>query len=426
MTPVDDSSGTASPALSLKRKTGPLGCAGCIGSLFLFVFCSLFFAAGATLLWFATLGPMLKMAIAQTWVETPCVIVSSEVIGDDTFTVDIRYQYTFNDRNYDGDRYWFFTGRTSGKKSKEAIVAQHPPGKKTVCYVDPKQPDESVLNRQFNTSLLWGLFSVPFLLVGIGGYIGILMSRRSKPAALQSPEEFDLAGRSAADREAQRHSSVLMTADTDFDDDDLEEEPGPTTLSPSSSRMGSFIGLLIFAVIWNGVVGVFIAMRMRDWLQGKWEWMPELILIPFGLIGLLILFGAFHTFLALFNPVPVLTLSRRLIPLGGTANLSWNFQGSPRGIRMLKITLKGTEEATYTRGTDTHTDRSTFYEQVFVEASEPAQIEQGQATVEIPTDTMHSLNGRHNKIVWQIHFEGEIPNWPNVTATFPIRVVPHE
>jgi hypothetical protein len=271
----------------------------------------------------------------------------------------------------------------------------------------------------------WGLFSLPFLAVGLGGYYGLLFARR-KPAALQPPDDVNLAGRPNSPVADARSAATVVVPDSEFDDDDLREEPGPVTLAPESSRLGAFVGLTIFALIWNGVIFLFLMKRFPDWQQGKWQWFPEIILFAFAFVGLLILLGAIHPFLALFNPIPVLTLSRRLIPLGQSALLTWQLEGSVRSIRSLKLSLKGVEEARYTRGTDTHTDTAVFLEEVCYETQDQNEIASGQAEIRIPTDTMHSFSGGNNRIKWQVQLQGDIPNWPDVTASFPIRVAPHE
>jgi hypothetical protein len=382
---------------------------------------SAFLAAGLIMLWVQVLQPGIQILAATSWVQTPCTIVSSEVVGDKTYSVAIKYDYDFAGQQYHGDRYSFFTTRTSGRSEKEKIVQSFPPGSQAVCSVNPGNPEESVLNRNVDPSIWWGLFCVPFLLIGLIGYRGMFSARR-KPRAMQPPEESDLLGRSSA---TPIQARVVM-ANTDFDDEDLQEEPGPVTLKADSSRLGSFIGVLIFALIWNGVVTVFFLARFPDWLKGHWQWMPELLLIPFSLVGLVLIFAVFHSLLSLFNPSPLLTLSRRLIPLGGTAELSWHFEGTTSSIRLLTITLKGLEEARYTRGTNTYTDTSVFHEETILETTEPEEIVAGKSQFQIPTDSMHSLNASNNKIKWQIQLRADIPNWPDVSASFPIRVVPHE
>lgn len=392
----------------------PIGCF--VSTMFLLVGGGMFYAMG--------IRPVAAMIAAQSWTEVPCTILPRPPQGP-----QLQYEYFVQGARFVGDRYSFSEMEGSGPSDAQ-LANEYPPGKATVCYVDPTRPDVSVLHRGFVPAMLWGLFPLPFLLIGLGGHVLLLtLWRRRNVASRAESRVDDLEPAISGERQAAvapRVVSIKELANSDYDDEDLREEPGPVQLTAESTPWGCFMGSLIFALIWNGVVGSFIAGRLSDWMQGRWTWFPELILIPFAVVGLVLIGVMFYAFLALFNPVPSLTLSRRLIPLGGTADLTWSFQGNTSSIRRLKLVLKGVEEARYTRGTDTHTDTETFYEETFFETDDSGEIAGGRAMVAVPTDTMHSFNGANNKIKWTIRIEGEIPSWPDIGAAFPIQVVPHE
>jgi len=48
----------------------------------------------------------------------------------------------------------------------------------------------------------------------------------------------------------------------------------------------------------------------------------------------------------------------------------------------------------------------------------------GNGTVTIPADSMHSFTSTHNKIIWTIRAEGEIPRWPDLSEEFALTVLP--
>jgi hypothetical protein len=154
--------------------------------------------------------------------------------------------------------------------------------------------------------------------------------------------------------------------------------------------------------------------------------MPDLLAIPAVLGSLCCVAGVIHAFLAMFNPRPLLTISRQAIPLGGKVELEWSFDRSTSSMRSLTFHLEGIESAKYTRGTNTTTDTQKFHEEILYSTSEPIEVAEGKVTVTIPDDTMHSFYGSNNKIMWQIRLKGDIPFWPDVAATFPIKVNPHE
>ena len=101
-------------ALSVKGKNSRAG----LGCFILFF--GIFAAAGGAMLWFMTILPFWNISRSQSWVETPCKITSSEVgvhDGDDgdTYSIEIKYDYTFEGRPYRGERYHFMIGSSSGR-----------------------------------------------------------------------------------------------------------------------------------------------------------------------------------------------------------------------------------------------------------------------------------------------------------------------
>jgi hypothetical protein len=104
--------------------------------------------------------------------------------------------------------------------------------------------------------------------------------------------------------------------------------------------------------------------------------------------------------------------------------LDWSFRGNARRIRRLRIFLRGAEEATYRRGTDTSTDKHTFTEVELFNDTDAAALASGQASVTIPADSMHTFDAPNNKIIWSLHVKGDIPRWPDVAEEFPITVLP--
>lgn len=435
-----------SPALSVKPRGGSFfsprnegGCAaGCLGT----VFFGAFFSAGAAVLWVALLQPLWNIVRASQWVETPCTVTLCEVVGDDTYTIKIAYDYTLKGQQYTGSRYNFMTGATSSRKWKEDVAANNPPGTQARCYVNPRQEDESVFDRGFSSDMLFGLFGLPFLLVGLAGFVYFLPAARRKQVAANAAAKSAAGGvddeeddspptgsrRELAQRIADtaRKPSIRAWSASEFENPDLEIPDEPVTLQPESSPTGNFVGCLIGAIIFHVVVGFFFVARLKDWRAGEWQWLPDLFAIPAALGSLACIAGVIHTFLALFNPRPMLTLSRQAVSLGGEVTLEWFFTKSTASVRSLSFQLQGIESAKYTRGTNTHTDTQKFHDEPLFSTSEPQEIAEGKFTVRIPDDTMHSFFGENNKVIWQISLKGDIPFWPDVTATFPIKVNPHE
>jgi hypothetical protein len=365
------------------------------------LFGAIFMCVGGGLLYVMLVRPMMKEAAAASWPQVPCEITSSRVAshrgskGGSTYSVEIRYRYDFKGRSYNGTRYNFDTGNSSSRGWRDAAVAKHPAGTKTLCYVNPEDPIEAVLSVQSSPDRWFGLIPGVFLVVGLFIFL--------KAPAMTNRN----ASRTGLPSEALR----ILSRDP---------ATGEVELKPASSPLTGFIVLLIIALFWNGVVwGILLTM-------GKGEFFPRIFLGIFALIGGGIGAGVVYQFLALFNPRPILTASAQVVPLGGTLGVRWRFTGNVRRLVRFTMVLEGREEATYRRGTSTTTDRNVFAILPLIDTSDRVQIPGGSAKVTIPRELIHTFTAPNNKIVWTLRVAGDVPRWPDVGAEFPITVLPRD
>ena len=142
----------------------------------------LVFALGVAAL-IPTLGlPLWQIASARNWPAVPCEIVSSRVhyeggalTGGESVEVSFRYQTA--GRSYTAARYKFVTGASHGFVDHAAIVARLPAGTKTVCFVNPDDPLDAVIERGLTTDLLFGLM-MPLPITLLGAYMLVWCFRK--------------------------------------------------------------------------------------------------------------------------------------------------------------------------------------------------------------------------------------------------------
>jgi len=202
---------------------------------------------------------------------------------------------------------------------------------------------------------------------------------------------------------------------------------GPLTLEARHGPWMKFLGMLLVALFWNGIVSVFVWQAVEGWRSGGGgdTGCLTLFLVPFVLVGLALLLGVPYQLLALFNPRIRLSVGAGSIPLGGSTPLSWVFSGAAGRISRLRIALVGREEATYRRGTDTSTDTEVFARVPVADTTQAAEIASGSAVIEVPDATMHSFEAPNNKIRWTLEVAGEIRRWPDVAEVFDLVIEPH-
>ena len=386
--------------IQTRRAGPPQGCLVLFGLIFMAVGA----AGGYFLLW----RPLAQLLAAQSWTETECAVLSSQVAtvsgsDGDTYKVDIRYTWTVGGRIYQSDRYDFAGGSSSGTRGKQAIVDRYPPGGRVRCWIDPTDPSSAVLSRGFSPMYLFGLLPVVFFLVGLAVLVWTFRSGRPGPGLTgvdpDSPFGVPLAALAAAG--------------------------GPAELKPATSPMGMLLGLGFVALFWNGIVSVFVWQAVSMWRDGTPSTFLNLFLIPFVAIGLFLLFAVARQFLVLFNPRPHLTLTPGVLATGETAFLQWRLGSAGRGVSRVRITLEGREEARYRRGTSNYTDKDTFLTLPVVDSAQPVEIAAGgSANFAIPATVMPTFRAEHNKILWTLKVSCELPRWPDTEEEYEIVVRP--
>jgi hypothetical protein len=385
--------------LSKKQRLGQgTGCLVLFGSIFLL--------AGLAAFYFLFVRPMSRYVAARSWIATPCTVLDSRVgesTSDDstTYRVEISFAYSVGGGEYRSDTYDFFHDvYSSGYDGKAAVVERYPPQSRTLCYVDPEDPSQAVIDRSFKPFYLLGL--LPLVFVGAGLAI-VVWAVKASPA---------------------RRASLPGSVPPPFGHPPPQKVEGPVELKPQWSPVGKFIGIVCVALFWNGIVSVFVWQAYQAWQGGQPDGCLTLFLVPFVLIGLVLLAGVCGQFLVLFNPRVKITLNRATLVPGEAALLQWRFAGRASRVRRLTITLEGVEEVRYRRGTDTHTDRSVFTTLPIANADQEFSIPQGSAVIRVPEDAIPSFEAANNKIVWSLKVCSEIGGWPDSEDVYVVLVRP--
>lgn len=366
----------------------------------LVVFGLVFATFGSFFVWVFMVRPFVLAQGARDWVATPCRILSSEVTthhdseDGDTYGVAVSYEYEWNNALHRGDRYDFARISDGDRGAKQQMVNSMPPGATLTCYVDPDDPAQSVIDREFH--LRWS--SIWILLFPAAG-LGIMFA---------GTRRF-LRDRAASGAAAVRSAPLSP----------IRKPAGPVRLKASLGREA--IGLLVMSLFWNGIVAVFWFALYASGNASVWV---VLFLGLFQAIGILLVVLWVRKAMQAFAPVPIITASSNPVSLGGKLSLKMTFSRDPSAVQRLRLTLVGREEATYRRGTDTVTDKQVFFRAVILDESRPARLATAAPEVQVPIDTMHSFAARSNKIVWVVELEEVVLNWPDVKCEYPIEVAP--
>lgn len=354
--------------------------------------------------------PAIKSLRALDWQETECQMLASSVAthsGDDgaTYSVEVTYRYRFDGAEYTSNRYRFLGGSSSGREGKQKVVDSLPPGSTTTCWVNPESPGDSVLDRGLSWEYAFALLPLVFVLFGAAG---LVLALRARATVRQQGVTAE-----AAMVEAMRPLGG------DVRDVLPEAVAGPLELEPTATALGKLLGISLFAVIWNGILGIFVWQLVREP-----EWFLGCFLVPFVFVGLLLLVGIPYQALALANPRPHVRLTEARLHPGAATNLHWHFTGATGRLRSLRIDLEGRETVNYRSGDSSSSSTATIARVELVDQRQSGLLGQGNVLVEIPEGAMHTFRGRRNRVAWVLTVRAEIARWPDVNEEFEVSVFP--
>ena len=140
--------------------------------------------------------PLQKVQKSTDWQSVPATVVKSKIgsekQNDPTFshshyntseyyTIQIAYKYEYNGKTYIGDRYDFFRSKdqysTFGKTQMQEIIKRYPQGKKIFCWINPQNPEDTVISRDINYTTV---LLEAFLFIGIPCLVISLVIRKYK------------------------------------------------------------------------------------------------------------------------------------------------------------------------------------------------------------------------------------------------------
>jgi hypothetical protein len=408
---------TSKPPTARRAGRGGRGAGGC-----LIVFGLFFALVGMAVTWFLSVDVWQKSRDSKNWEEVSCVIVSSEVVRRSTsdgvnFRPGIVFRYTWEGTEYESDSYRFIEVSSGNRGWADNIVARYPPGSSHTALLNPRNPEEAVLERHLGASFLLTFLPLVFVVIGLAVVAGgaVVLRKKGNVASVRS-------GDSEAPR-ALRDASLLGLPEFP-----PEPPPGGTVaLKPVHSPLGKFVGLLIFALLWNGFI--FLFLTVGGPLEPGGDIVPRLVLGVFSLIGLGVFLGAVYSGISFFfGPRIQIEADSATLNPGHPVKISWRFTRGSHSLRNLRIFLEGITEAEYTTGSgknrSTVTNRKTFLRETLFESDNRMELPYGDLEYHVPDSLPHSFEASKNRIRYTLRIQGDIPLMPNLKNEYRAYVPP--
>lgn len=411
------------------RRTGSSKLGSFGEALFFSVFL-IFGVAALTVMLLTIIWP--ELHANRHFLETRCTVTSKKVKeqhGNDgvTYRPDVRIEYEVAGRKHRAVTYDAARMYSNSRAKAQSAIDQFQVGKQYVCWYDPMMPDRAVLVRGYSGWIyLLLLVPVSFILIGGGGLIytiwhwGTSAERRS--ALTQRASKIDLLN----DPENPRSDYPQTPSDADW-----KSSPG-TKLAyrlPIASAPGWQLFAAFFAcLIWNGITSVFVVIAIRSHVRGQPEWFLTIFIVPFVLIGLVLVYALIRQLLITTGIGPTrMEISKHPLHPGEPFDLYLSQEGRLT-MNSLEVMFVCDEQATYRQGTDTRTDHRRVYEQSVYRRDgfeiDPAEPFEHEWQVCVPASAMHSFKSTHNEIKWKLLVKGDLAGWPNFEREYPIILYP--
>lgn len=399
---------------------------------------AVFLVTGALTFYYCEFKPYYQKQLSKAWPTAKCEIKRAKLLTHEdedstSYSVDFFYTFTVDGQLCSGERYSFagaHVSRDEVNRQREAF----PVGADRECFYNPQDPNDCVLDRT-NQDQGWDgpIVSLVFTAVGAGMFLIALLgswNRDEKSISGSIKSESAKATRLSSDSRMPDFTMAVPMGDSERIADSLADRlddqwSEPLKLEPAASRWGKAIAIGSFALLWNGFLAVFFFAPNGLFQNFGWAQIGLILfMIPFVLVGLLMLYGTLHSVLEIFNPTVEIAFSSGAVPLGGQVDVAWQVQGNSERISKLTMSIQAVQQATYQRGTSTVTDVEVFEKLPVMESAELADIAFGSTSVTIPADSMHTFSAKRNKIKWRVVVEGKVKFAPDMVEEFEFRVTP--
>jgi len=325
----------------------------------------------------------------------------------------------------------FVPDRASAKAAYERFVV----GERYPCWYDPSSPDVVVLVREPRW-WIWLAMIVPGLLIVIGGgglvygaiTWGKSTERRAALGQWRPPVPGGPNGRTDSFATSGRTDAAFPNVPTGVD---ITNSPGTRLayrLPVGTSPGWALLGLTAICMVWNGTVAVFGTIVVRGHLISRPDWFATLFLVPFALIGLILIGLLVRQLRRTTGIGPTrMEISDHPVRPGERYELFFSQSGKLR-VKSMQVLLVCEERATYRQGTDTRTERREvrrhrLFRREGFQVLSAAPFE-AMFDLRIPADAMHSFISAHHAVQWRLVVRARLHGWPRMRRDFPLVVLP--
>lgn len=353
-------------------------------------------------------NPVRATMAAQLWRPTPCRVIESSIVEKthhqgNSFEPHVLYSYEVNGREYKTSRFDLKESFSTSYSNLKSLLEPYQPGATNVCFVNPADPHEAVLNRGFHPDWFFGCFSIGYFALSLAITGQALFGGRQKVSQSGLPSLPNRAGESvrvSTHREA-LNKTILAALGM------IACGVAATLLGISTIRSLKDLHIDLLPLLY-----LFAAIAGAGWCGKQ-----------------LILFGP-----QLFAPRPIIEVAPGVLALGEPFVLRWKFRSSTRRVASLEFVLAAREELKVKKvvgtihGADEQetTEKRVVWTRPLFAIHEQGYFSEGEQTLTFPADVMHSFRSPKAKLGWWIQTIEKLEKGRTFDHEFEVIVMPQQ
>ncbi len=346
--------------------------------------------------WTDSLPPLRAWIEARSWEKTSCTILSAESVRKERYEYipTVKFAYDFNGRRYQAEGHSLELTSYRDIQKVKGFLDRFPAKSKTVCFVNPKKPDQAVLDRSLRLGKMFPLIILILVFLFLLTDIVTFIRQKNTPP---NPFAFDPKARPwPSDFEPLPASRIFHHAPALFMDDLL-----------------GWIFKEIAALVISLIFLYFLSLTVRLAAHSVFGYIPLLAVSTFLLISLLFFLGIMIQFPRLFHPKVGFALGPVPILPGARLTFQWYFDGPAHKIQELEIVLEEKIRSEKDQKVDFEQPKAKL---TVIKTDKPLEIQAGTATADIP-DTLVVRPEKY----WYITFQGKVKDSMDLNQGFEVQ-----
>ena len=353
---------------------------GIVGKVCVLVLCAAFVVAGWVNL-YNTWSEEATASAMEQWPEVSATVVSSTLVETredrrTTYSIEILYSYEYGGVAFRSDDWGVAPIPSRFRHSAERQLKEFEPGTAIVCYVNPDNPGQAVIQREPGPTLLAFLIAIASLVIPLVWLVTTLLARATDSS-----------------KDGNGHTRIDTIAQTVI-----------------VEKIQSW---QVWLAVASGLVVLTVGIR------GQWATTTVSTTVVIAAVAPFL--G--YQLLQRLQMRPALTVTPSIVRLGETVTVHWNLKGRFVEPRQLVLELVGREKASSGSSGD-QTYQHDFSVLPAFDTTDVEAIRHGEAQLTIPGTTMHSFKSEHNEIQWLVRVRTATPGLPSVTQTIGVTVQP--